>query len=256
MANGARFLCVSNFIRKQALAKGFPADKTMVHYTGIDVDYFQADPQIKRSPTVLFVGRLVPKKGCEYLIRAMAEIQRVVPETKLVIIGDGPLRGGLEKLSATTVKNFEFLGAQKPAVVREQMNRATVFCTPSVVSETGDAEGFGMVFAEAQAMGLPVVSFASGSLPEAVADGQTGFLAPERGWQALGAKILLLLRDEKLWAQFSRAGALRVRSQFDIRKRAQALEVIYEQVIDEFRRAGKSVISREWKIPPWSGTHE
>jgi len=131
-----------------------------------------------------------------------------------------------------------------------------VFCTPSVVSETGDAEGFGMVFAEAQAMGLPVVSFASGSLPEAVADGQTGFLAPERDWQALGEEILLFLRNGQLWEQFSKAGRSRVRSQFDIRKQAQALEVVYEQVIDEWRRARKPVKSSEWNKIAWGGTHE
>jgi glycosyltransferase involved in cell wall biosynthesis len=255
-AQASRFLCVSNFIRNQALSRGFPPERTVVHYTGIDVDFFQANPRIKRSPIVLFVGRLVPKKGCEYLIRAMADIQRVAPETKLVIIGDGPLRADLEKLAARTVKDFEFLGAQKPEVVREQMNRATVFCTPSVVSETGDAEGFGMVFAEAQAMGLPVVSFASGSLPEAVADGETGFLAPERDWQALGARILQFLQDGDLWTKFSRAGESRIRCQFDIRKQAQPLEVIYEQVIGEFSRARKPVKSRGWKSPAWSGTHD
>ena len=255
-AQGGRFLCVSNFIRKQALAKGFPAAKTVVHYTGIDVNFFNPDPQIKRSPIVLFVGRLVPKKGCAYLIRAMADIQRVVPGTKLVIIGDGPLREPLQKLASTAVNAVEFLGAQKPEVVREQMNRAMVFCTPSVVSETGDTEGFGMVFAEAQAMGLPVVSFASGSLPEAVADGQTGFLAPERDWQALGEEILLFLRNGQLWEQFSKAGRSRVRSQFDIRKQAQALEVVYEQVIDEWRRARKPVKSSEWNKIAWGGTHE
>ena len=233
---GSRFLCVSNFIRKQALAKGFPADKTVVHYTGVNVDFFQPDRRVKRSPIVLFVGRLVPKKGCEYLIRAMADVQRVAPEAKLVIIGEGPLRATLQVLASATVKDFEFLGAQKPEVVREKMNQATVFCTPSVVSETGDAEGFGMVFAEAQAMGLPVVSFASTSLPEAVADEQTGFLAPERDWQALAAKILLLLKDKSLWAQFSKAGESRVRRQFNLRTQARALELIYEHVIEEWCR--------------------
>jgi glycosyltransferase involved in cell wall biosynthesis len=255
-AQGSRFLCVSNFIHDQALAKGFPAEKTVVHYTGVDVDFFKPEREIQRSPIVLFVGRLVAKKGCEYLIRAMADIQRVAPGTKLVIIGDGPLRGLLQKLAATTLMDFEFLGAQKRAVVREQMNRATVFCTPSVVSETGDAEGFGMVFAEAQAMGLPVVSFDCASLPEAVADGETGFLAPERDWQTLAAKILLLLRDEDLWIRFSHAGESRIRRKFDIRKQAQALEVIYQQVTDEWCRVGQQIESQEWRTSAWTGTHE
>jgi glycosyltransferase involved in cell wall biosynthesis len=186
----------------------------------------------------------------------MAEIQGFAPEAKLVVIGDGPLRVELERQASKSVKNFEFLGTQVPAVVRSWMNRATVFCTPSVLAESGQREAFGMVFAEAQAMGLPVVSFASGGIPEAVADGLTGFLVPERDWQALGAKILMLLRDKKLWTQFSRAGESRIRRQFDVRKQAQLLEVIYEQVIDEFCRAGKPAISPEWKVPSWSATHE
>ena len=106
------------------------------------------------------------------------------------------------------LKNFAFLGVQDAVAVRAWMNRATVFCTPSVSVESGAAEGFGMVFAEAQAMGLPVVSFASGGIPEAVADGQTGFLVSERDWQALGNKILLLLRNRELWTRFSKAGQI------------------------------------------------
>ena len=178
-AQGRRFLCVSNFIRNQALAKGFPVEKIVVHYVGIDMETFCPDPQIVRSPVILFVGRLVPVKGCEYLIRAMAEIQAFAPQAKLVVIGDGPLRSKLELQASKSVRNFEFLGLQSPDAVRKWMNRATVFCTPSVLAESGQREAFGMVFAEAQAMGLPVVSFASGGIPEAVSDGQTGFLVPE-----------------------------------------------------------------------------
>lgn len=255
-AQCSRFLCVSNFLLEQALAKGFPADRTLVHYTGVNVDLFRPDPRISRSPVVLFVGRLVPVKGCEYLIRAMADIQAFAPEAKLVVIGDGPLRSNLELQASKSVRNFEFLGVQSPDAVRKWMNRATVFCTPSVLAESGQREAFGMVFAEAQAMGLPVVSFASGGIPEAVADGQTGFLVPERDWQALAERILLFLRDGNLWAQFSRAGELRVRSQFDIRKQAQALEAIYEQVIEEYCRARKPVESREQTILAWRSTHD
>jgi colanic acid/amylovoran biosynthesis glycosyltransferase len=253
---GSRFLCVSSFMRNQALLKGFPAERTVVHYIGINLDLFCPDPRVARSPVVLFVGRLVPVKGCEYLIRAMAEIQSFAPEAKLVVIGDGPLRNKLEQQASGSVRNFAFLGVQSPDVVRDWMNRATVFCTPSVISETGQREAFGLVFAEAQAMGLPVVSFASGGIPEAVSDGQTGFLVPERDWQSLAAKILLLLREGKLWTQFSRAGESRVRRQFNIRQQAEALEGIYEQVIDEYCRARQPSKSRGWKIPTLSGARE
>lgn len=230
---GARFICVSDFVRRRVLAKGFPAEKTIVHYTGIDTQFFRAEPSVSRDPVVLFVGRLVPKKGCEYLIRAMAEVQGVMPEANLIVIGDGPLRQELERQAAAILKRFEFLGVQAPSVVRDWMNRARVFSTPSVIAESGDAEGFGMVFAEAQAMGLPVVSFASGGIPEAVAHEETGFLVRERDCEGLAAKLLLVLGNRDLWSRLSEAGRSRVLSLFDIRKQALRLEDLYEGVLVE-----------------------
>jgi glycosyltransferase involved in cell wall biosynthesis len=230
---GARFLCVSNFIRDRVIAKGFPASKALVHYTGIDTEFFTPEPAIERSPIVLFVGRLVAKKGCEYLIRAMARVQETLPEARLVIIGDGHLRAQLQLQARTLLKSFQFVGVQQPASVKNWMNRARVFSTPSVTAESGDAEGFGMVFSEAQAMGLPVVSFASGGIPEAVADGQTGLLVPEKDSTALADSILLLFRERELWSRFSEAGRARAKALFDLRKQASLLEGVYDSVLAE-----------------------
>ncbi len=179
---GARFLCVSEFTRRRVIGKGFPAHKTIVHYTGIDTEFFNPQPPAVRAPIVLFVGRLVAKKGCDYLIRAMARVQETAPEVRLVVLGDDHLRNQLERQATAVLKN-SFLGAKEPVVVTHWMGRATVFCTPSVTAPSGDAEGFGMVFVEAQAMGLPVVSFASGGIPEAVANNETGFLVAEKDWE-------------------------------------------------------------------------
>jgi glycosyltransferase involved in cell wall biosynthesis len=233
---GAKFLCVSEFIRDRVIAKGFPAERTIVHYTGIDTEFFSPQPQVIRSPVVLFVGRLVPKKGCDYLIRAMARVQESFPKVQLVVIGDDHLRTQLEQQAASALKSFIFLGAQEPAIVKQWMSRAMVFCTPSITATSGDAEGFGMVFVEAQAMGLPVVSFASGGIPEAVAHDKTGFLVTEKDSEALATKILSLLTDASLWSQFSEAGRDRVKRLFDIRKQASLLESIYESVLTQRTR--------------------
>jgi colanic acid/amylovoran biosynthesis glycosyltransferase len=230
MNRAAQFICVSNFIREQALAKGYPASKTVVQYTGIDTGFFRPSPLTPRAPVVLFVGRLVQEKGCTHLIRAMARVQELVPEAKLVIIGDGPLREDLRQQAAGTLKDYSFLGPQNPEIVRDWMNRARVFCTPSVM------EGFGMVFAEAQAMGLPIVGFKAGGVPEAVANGETGFLVANQSWQELAIKLVLLLMDPALCAQFSRAGQERVRRLFDIHKQAFAIEEIYEKVLADWNR--------------------
>jgi glycosyltransferase involved in cell wall biosynthesis len=231
--NAALVLCVSEFIRRKVLAKGFPVDKTIVHYTGIDLKKFVPDPSVKRQPVVLFVGRLVEKKGCEYLIRAMEKVQKNIEGAELVVIGDGPLRRQLELEASARLRAFRFLGGCGSEVVREWMNKASVFSTPSVVARSGDAEGFGMVFAEAQAMGLPVASFASGGIPEAVEHGVTGMLAPERDVDALANN--LLLTNQAMWQRFSDAGQERVKRLFDLHKQTAKLEAIYQEVIEEKR---------------------
>ena len=239
-ARASRFICVSDFVRQQAIAKGFPAEKLIVHYTGIDVEAFSGGPHVSCAPVVLFVGRLVAKKGCEYLIRAMVRVQEVAPAASLIVIGDGPLREELQSQALATLRNFRFIGEQEPTVVRNYMNHSKVFCTPSVRAQSGDAEGFGMIFAEAQAMGLPVASFVSGGIPEAVADGQTGFLVPERDVDSLSMKLLLLLSDKDIWTTMSDAGQLRARKLFDIRKQATHLEKIYDDVMSEWNASSRS----------------
>lgn len=221
------FIAVSQFIKSKLVVQGFAADKIIVHYTGINRDNFLPDPKVSRKPIVLFVGRLTEKKGCEYLIKAMAKVQAAIDDVELVIIGDGLLRDSLEKQAKSTLKHYRFLGVQQSFVVRSWMNQARVFCVPSVRSQTGDTEGFGMVFAEAQSMGLPVVSFASGGIPEAVAHGQTGFLAAEKDWLALGEHILHLLQNSTIWQDFSSRGQARVEEKFDLAKQNKGLEDIY-----------------------------
>jgi colanic acid/amylovoran biosynthesis glycosyltransferase len=103
---------------------------------------------------------------------------------------------------------------------------------PSVTAANGDSEGFGMVFAEALAMGTPVVSFRHGGIPEAVRDRVTGLLAPEGDAEALAANLLRLLRDDKLWEELSENGVRWVNKYFDIEKQTAKLEDIYTDVID------------------------
>ena len=227
------FIAVSKFIQKKLLDQGFPADKIVMHYIGVDTELFHPDSKIQHEPIVLFVGRLVEKKGCEYLIRAMQIIQAVKPDVELVVIGDGPLRYSLEQQAKKTLHRYRFLGVQSPENVRIWLNRASVFSVPSSTADSGDSEAFGIVFAEAQAMGLPVVSFAHGGIPEVVAHGETGFLASERNWEELAKYILLLLDDDYLWNRFSEAGMNRVRTLFNLQNQTNLLEEIYRQVLSD-----------------------
>ena len=161
----------------------------------------------------------------------MAEVQSRLAEAELVIIGDGPLKAELQQLAREKLRRYRFLGIQPPEVVRHWMNRAKAFSTPSVKARSGWMEAFGMVFAEAQAMCLPVVSFNSGGIPEVVADGETGFLAPERNVEALAHDLRLILEDPQLFVHMGEAGRRRVCEKFDLRRQTQRLEQLYMQVL-------------------------
>lgn len=223
-------IAVSDFIRQQLIQRGCPEDRVVTHYVGIDVEQFCPQPQVQRDPIVLFVGRLVEKKGCAYLIQAMAIVQETLPHARLVIIGDGPLRSDLMTLAAGCLNSVDFLGRQPAETVRQWMNQSAVFSVPSVVTAAGDAEGLGMVFLEAQAMELPVVSSLSGGIPEVVVHGGTGFLAPERDVQGLSDYLITLLKQPELRSQFGKAGRERVCQHFNLTTQAAQLEEIYDHV--------------------------
>lgn len=227
------FIAVSKFIAARLVAQGFPDEKIQVHYIGVDVNWFQPERPEGGEKIVLFVGRLVEKKGCEYLIRAMEAVQAEMGDAELVVIGDGPLRGNLEVQAKESLRRFRFMGAQSSNEIRDWMKRSTVLCTPSIVAESGDAEGLPIVILEAQASGLPVAAFASAGIPEAVIDGDNGFLAPEKDWRLLAQKLAKLLADADLRQAFRIAGRKRVETMFDLKQQTRKLEDIYEASISK-----------------------
>jgi colanic acid/amylovoran biosynthesis glycosyltransferase len=228
---GALFLSCSAYVRGRGLEMGYPAERTIVHRIGVDVEQFRPPAAGRREKIVLFVGRLVEKKGCASLIEAMAEVQRRCPAAELVVIGGGRLRADYEARAAAGRIRCRFLGTQPPSVVQDWMARAAVFCVPSVVAASGDAEGFGMVFIEAQAMGLPVVSTRSGGIPEAVRNQETGLLVKERDPRALAEAILALIESDQLWQRFSVAGRKRVVEHFNLARQTERLEDVFEQLL-------------------------
>jgi colanic acid/amylovoran biosynthesis glycosyltransferase len=231
------FLCVSEYVRGHALRAGFPREKTHVHLHGLDCKAFTPSlPVAEKNPSlVLYVGRLVPYKGCDYLIRAMQLVQRDRPGSRLVIVGDGSSRRDLEDLARSTAIDCTFLGELKPAEVRSWLEKARVFCAASVTTPDGQSEAFGVVFLEAQAMGVPVVSFRHGGIPETMREGVTGLLAEERDVKGLAERVLRYLGDDKFWSQSREEGMRWVRSNFDNGVQTAKLEEIYRRVITSFR---------------------
>jgi glycosyltransferase involved in cell wall biosynthesis len=148
----------------------------------------------------------------------------------LVVIGDGPLRSSLEAATRSACLNATFVGAKEPAAVQSWMQRAQVLAFPSIVTKTGAEEGFGLVLAEAQASGLPVVAFSTGGVPEAVQDGRTGLLVRSGDIRALSTGIAFLLEDEAARAEFSSKARRHAVSNFNLRRQNELLQDAYDRV--------------------------
>jgi colanic acid/amylovoran biosynthesis glycosyltransferase len=229
--NTHKFIAVSNYIKDKLIQKGFPEEKIQTHYIGVDVNKFTFDPSTKREEIILFVGRLIENKGCDYLLKAMEIVQQKFENAKLVIIGDGPQKEYLQSYAKKHLQNYEFLGKQPHDEVMKWMNKSRIFCVPSVEIETGASEGFGMVNTEASLMGLPVVSFLTGGIPEAITHGETGLLSIPKDEKLLASNIMYLLEHQDVWEKFSFNGIQRVKKDFDIGKQTKSLEKIYSDII-------------------------
>lgn len=227
------FIAVSDSIRRQAIAYGIPEAKIQVMYIGLDLSRFQPGPVPinDRGRRVLFVGRLVEKKGCEYLLRAMRVVNRAVGDTEVVIVGDGSQRGAMETLAEQLGINATFKGVLSSAHVTRELDAARVFCLPSITANNGDAEGLGIVLLEAQAKGVPVVTSARGGRSEGIIHGETGFAFPERSIDDLAEALVRLLSDDRLAKNMAAAGPAFIRKNFNIVDCTQKLESFYDMVI-------------------------
>jgi len=225
-----KVIAVSNYIYNHAIDNGCPEDKLVLHSIGIDLEKFKQDKEESDSPEILFVGRLVEKKGLTYLLDAINMLQNKYADLKLTVVGDGPLKPILiQKVEALDLC-VDFVGKESPEKVRDRLSSAWLFAAPSITAEDGDAEGLGMVFLEAQALKTPVVSFASGGVVEAVDDGVTGLLSKEKDIKGLADSIEFFLENATERQLYGERGRKRVEELFDVRKQCLLLEDIYDSV--------------------------
>ena len=227
------FICVSEHIHQQALERGVPESKIRTLPIGVDLKLFAPDPLRSRSrdPIVLFVGRLVEKKGCEYLIRAMSQVEGRHPNAKLLIVGDGPLLDALRTQARTALRSCTFLGSQPQNVVRDLMHRASLLAAPSIVASNGDTEGLPITLCEAQAIGLPIVAFQGPGVAEAVVENETALLVRSRDERCLAEAISTLLSEPDLAGRLGAAGRHRAEALFSLEKQTIRLEDLYTEAL-------------------------
>jgi len=174
------------------------------------------------------VGRLMPIKGFEYLIEAFAQFRRQpgAQQSKLVIVGDGPLRAVLGRCAEShrVSSDVTFLGMRTD--VYNLMRAFDVFVLSSL------HEGVPMVLLEAMALGVPIVASRAGGIPEILEHGREALLVPARDAGALAREIEVLARSTELRAELIRSARGRVGAQFSISASATSMRDMYRSLID------------------------
>lgn len=219
---------VSQFLADSAIALGADPARVRLIYPALGLDHRPAPAG--NAAGIVFVGRLVEKKGVPDLLEAVARLPEPLRGVPVTIVGYGPLLPELQRRAAELGLSVTFAGRRSSAEVAEILRRHAVFCGPSQRAADGDAEGLGMVFVEASTAGLPVVTYRHGGVPEVVADGETGLTVPERDVAALSAALARVLSDPAWGRQLGRAGQQRVAGMFDRRGHAARLEALYDEV--------------------------
>jgi glycosyltransferase involved in cell wall biosynthesis len=190
---------------------GVPPERIAVVPEPIDLDgwrrrFAEVGPGPPPGPVVLAVARMYPRKRLEDLLTAAARLRARIPDLRVRIVGEGPESARLRRLHAELRlgETVAFLGEVSRRALAVEYMRARCFCLPTV------QEGFGLVFAEAMAAGLPVVACRASAVPELVLDGRTGLLVSPRRPDELASALERVLMDEALRRSLGSEGRRRV----------------------------------------------
>jgi phosphatidylinositol alpha-1,6-mannosyltransferase len=243
--NDADFLIVnSEFTRRQYLERGVRDDQTFFKVNpGVDTSVFHPDAgdpgEVRRRlglgerPTVISVARLVEWKGHDTVLRALPAIIAEVPEAMYLIVGDGPFRPDLERLVGRLGLGGRviFAGFVPEPELPAYYRAADLLAVPSrEVIEDVPIEGFGIVYVEAGACGVPVVGGSGGGTDESIEDGVTGFRVDPNDPAAVASAVVRALEDRELAQRMGEAGRQRAVDLYDWKIQADGLRRFLEGV--------------------------
>jgi glycosyltransferase involved in cell wall biosynthesis len=233
-------ITVADAMTRQALAAGVgESAQFQTIYSGLEIskytplnaqerDRFRDGLGIPRDAAVICkVARLFHLKGHEFLLRAMKRIVEAVPSARLVLVGDGILKGRLEETAGEMGirDRVIFAGLVAPDEIRGYVGMS------DVVAHCSLREGLARVLPQSMLCGVPVVSYDIDGAREAVIDGETGFLVPPESVDELADAIIRLLTDRALAARMADAGRRRCLEMFDGEKMVNQIAALYERIL-------------------------
>ncbi len=233
-----RFVTVSEVLKKTLIEKHkIPEGKVVKIYNGIEIEKYRPNGKEVRSqksevrrefglakdaPVIGAIGRMVWQKGFEYLIESIPTIIETLPQSKILIVGDGPpLRERLEALSKElgVRDNVIFAGFRND--IKEILSAVDLLVVPSLL------EGFPMIILEAMAMAKPIVATNIDGITEQITDGVNGILIPPKDPSALAKSVVRVLNDKELARTMGLAAREKVKQEFSVEKMVAKTEKIY-----------------------------
>ena len=240
------FLPVCAYFKKRFLGLGCPSEKIVVHHSAINCSQFffkmRQKPE-KGSINVVFVGRLVRKKGIPYAIKAIGEVVKKYKNVRLTIIGEGPERNNLKALIGKlrlSKKQVRLVGWKSHDEIVSFLNKSHIFILPSVTPANGNEEGIANALKEAMAMGLISIATWHAGTPELIDHNISGFLAPEKDSGALAKIIIHVIEHPQKWQSIGLAARKKIENEFECEKSIQELEIIFYRLLDTVPKVEKT----------------
>ena len=227
----------SQSLKERLMDLGCPEEKFRLNRTGIPLDNF---PFLERSfpenGAFHFVQacRLIEKKGLDVALRAFAQFKKDHPASKFTIAGEGPLKDKMALLASELgiSESVHFAGFLSEKELCALYHSAHIFVHPSQLTAEQNQEGIPNSMLEAMSTGLPVIATLHGGIPEAVDNGITGLLSPERDLEALLANIRLLANNAERWSTMSAAASKAMRDNFEHGAQIARLESVYSELLE------------------------
>jgi glycosyltransferase involved in cell wall biosynthesis len=233
----SRILAVSRFVAASVVKSGIPAEKVEVVYEGVEVPPATTSESrelarqrwgVAGNERLLgCVGYLLPEKGQESVLRAMPEVRKKFPATRLLLAGDGPCRTRLEGLTKQLDLQNAVIFAGFVEGVAQVYAALNIFVFPSL------AEPLGTSLLAAMAYGLPVLAVASGGVPEYVDDRENGLLIAKSDPELTADGLLRLLMDDSLSAQLGRKARRTIEDKFSAGRMVENTLGAYQKVFEE-----------------------
>ncbi len=234
VARSAAVAVVSRYMRDVLAREGAASHKLHVASMGVDLrSHFVPVSSVIRDPRqVLFVGRLVEKKGVRHAIKAFSRVLQRHPDARLTIVGDGPERESLQELvhELELEEQVRLIGARPPADLPALYSAAAIAVVPSVIDRGGDQEGLGLVTIEAMGCGCAVVVSDLDAIRDVVSDGETGLVTRAGDETSLAAAIVRLLNEPALRHRLADAARSHALASFDWQAATERYERLYDYV--------------------------